>query len=733
MLAGNKIKKIIDIVLESLWLVIIFFIPVFFLRQCHNIFEIPKNILFQILTEILLFFYIVKVIILPQTKRRWAKIKLFWPAFIFIFILGISTILSQVRWFSFWGSWERRMGYLTWFHFFIFSLILFLNIKNKKQIYHILISIVFSSILVVFYGLIQSQGLDIFAWTYDPLVMGRIFSTIGQPNFLGSWFLLVLPIPLSFLYHRSFGMKVLALSFSLLLLYTLFLTKSRGAIIGLIALLGFLFFAWTWRKNKKLTIIPILCIFFTVFFLFSSQSNVQESNESAISLPLWARIKSFTNLREAGQYRLMHWRASLDLIEQRPILGYGTATQRFNFPKYYQPEFTIYEKPNIYLDYAHNDILDILLSAGVLGLISYLLLIGYVFLTGWKYFLEKSEDSNCQTIVLLLMAGLFGYLVSILFSFHVMSTLLYFWVFSVLIIILSKFPQVILKESNQGENIDLTIFKSLLIIFLLLLTIISIYFFNFKLFLSSSSLMEARRAKANEDWVESVSQHEKSIYFSQSDPYFRQEFGLTTYQLARISSTVNQQQKLKYINKGIQSIKTVPEKIRPIESLMWLPWLMTIKADLTRKETDFIEADKYFEKVAKFTPKTALIYNKWAELKISKNDNDGAIEMSNKALSLYPDLSHPDLNEEHLQKIVGEIVLAHVSLIQVYQRQQRLDEALDYCQKSIYLIVKAFPLPYPSFLGYFYQQMIFILQETGEEDLAQFWANHFKSLGVVNF
>jgi len=29
--------------------------------------------------------------------------------------------------------------------------------------------------------------------------------------------------------------------------------------------------------------------------------------------------------------------------------------------------------------------------------------------------------------------------------------------------------------------------------------------------------------------------------------------------------------------------------------------------------------------------------------------------------------------------------------------------------------------------------MIFILQETGEEDLAQFWANHFKSLGVVNF
>jgi len=63
MTAENKIKKIIDIALEALWLAIIFFIPVFLFRECHNIFEIPKNTLFQILTEILLFFYIVKVII----------------------------------------------------------------------------------------------------------------------------------------------------------------------------------------------------------------------------------------------------------------------------------------------------------------------------------------------------------------------------------------------------------------------------------------------------------------------------------------------------------------------------------------------------------------------------------------------------------------------------------------------------------------------------------------------
>jgi len=729
MTAENKIKKIIDIALEALWLAIIFFIPIFLFRECHNIFEIPKNTLFQILTEILLFFYIVKAIIFSKNKNKWTRIKNFWPAFLFIFILGISTVFSQVKWFSFWGSWERRMGYLAWLHFFVFSLILFLNLKSKKQIYRILTSIILSSILVVFYGLIQSQGLDIFGWTYDPFVRGRIFSTIGQPNFLGSWLLLVLPLPLIFLYRRKSKTKVLAILFFLILLYVLFLTKSRGAIIGLIALLSFLSFAWIWKKNKKLVIIPILCFIFIISLLFFSQTNVQRSTESEVSFPFWERIQSFTDLKEAGQYRLMHWQASLDLIRQEPILGYGMATQRFNFPKYYQPEFAIYEKPNIYLDYAHNDILDILLSAGFLGFVSYLLLIGYVFVIGWKYFLKKSEKSDSQIIVLALMAGLFGYLVSILFSFHVMSTLLYFWVFIVLIIVLSHPSRVI---SEEDKSINLTSFKSLLIIFFLFLTIASIYFFNVKLFLSSSSLLEAQKAKANNNWAESISQHERAIYFSKSDPYFRQEFGLTLYQLTRISSA-DKQQRLKWINTGIETIKAIPEEIRPIESLIWLPWLIGIKADLTKEEADFDEAERFFQRVADFTPQTALIYNKWIDLKIAQGDDQGAIEMAQKALSLYPDLSHPHLNQEHLQDITEEMSLVYINLVKIYREQGELDEALDYCSKSIYLIVKAFPLPYPSLLGYFYQEMISIFQEKGEEDVAQFWINHFESLGFVNF
>ena len=184
---------------------------------------------------------------------------------------------------------------------------------------------------------------------------------------------------------------------------------------------------------------------------------------------------------------------------------------------------------------------------------------------------------------------------------------------------------------------------------------------------------------------------------------------------------------------GIQAIKAIPEKRRPIESLMLLPWLTSVKAYLTQKEADFDKAEKLFQKVADFSPQTALIYGKWAELKIARQNNNEAIEMSEKALSLYPDLSHPHLNQEHLQSIAREMIWIYMNLVQIYRREQKLDKALDYCQKSIYLIIKSFPPPYPSFLDYFYGQMISILKEQGEEELSQFWANHLKSLSFANF
>ena len=438
-------KNKLDFILEFIWLMIVFLVPLFLIRGVHNAFEIPKNILFQSLTEVLLFFYLVKLIVdgWPGKKFLWSRVKYFWPALIFITVLGFSTIFSQVPWFSFWGSWERRMGYLSWLHFFVFALILLINIKSNRQVYRLLLITALTSFLVTIYGFIQALGLEPFEWSYNPFLTKRIFSTIGQPNFLGSWLLLVIPLSLFGIIKKKSFLRILSFISVLLLISALVLTKSRGALIGLIALIGFISFFFLWRKNKKLAMIPIFCFLSLIgLIIFINKKGID--NTRLVNYPSLYRLQTFANLKMAGQYRLMHWRASLDLIKQRPILGYGLGAQRFNFPRYYQPEFAMYEKPNIYLDYAHNDILDMLLIAGFLGLVSYLFWLGSVFWRGLKYFLNKRENG---VLVLLILAGLFGYLVSLLFSFHIMSTIIYFCLFIILVIILTRAAKLKLRSA----------------------------------------------------------------------------------------------------------------------------------------------------------------------------------------------------------------------------------------------------------------------------------------------
>ncbi|MDA2936359.1 O-antigen ligase family protein [Patescibacteria group bacterium AH-259-L05] len=740
----DKQRKI-DIVLEAIWLAIIFFIPIYFDRNLYNVFEISKNILFQGLAEILLFVFLVKLVLYtkPVIQVIKKRIKYFIPAIVFIAVLGISTLLSSVPWFSFWGSWERRMGYLAWLHFFIFAFILFTSIKNKKHVYRILFAAVFSSIFVALYGFMQAFGFDPFSWTEDPFKVKRIFSAVGQANFLGSWLLLVIPIVIYGIGKKHIVAKAFSSILLVFLVWALILTKSRGAWVGLIALIVFMSTVYLWRLKRVLVIIPIVCfIAFVGFVIFLNSVDIDKTD---LKSPLMRRLAFFTDLEEAGNYRLMHWKASVDLIKQRPILGYGLGTQRFNFPKYYRPEFAIYEKPNIYLDYAHNDILDILLAAGFIGLMSYLFLIGSVFWRGLRYFLKRQENG---VLVFLLLSGLFAYLVSILFSFHVISTLVYFWVFMVLAIVMVEK----LIESNEDFTPHLrasegfTSRKSLYILLLLVFLFASLWYFNARLYISGSYLLDARRAKAYGNWQEVILYHEQAVRFNPDDPYFRQEYALSLYQASFLipsdgmtkgeggmtregeELSQEQKQKLDILNTGIAQIQSIPDTMQPIEALIWLPWLKAEKANTTKKESDFISAEQAYEAVADFSPQTALIYNQWCNLKIYKGNNEDARDMCEYALSLYPDLSHPHLNQEHRQDLIEEMTPVYLNLAKIYQHLNNIDTAIDRAEKSVYLITSAFSPPYPDTLRQGYTILSSLYEEKGDEEMAKLYREKIESL-----
>ncbi len=445
------ISMFLDKIIEVGWLLIFGLCPIYFSLICYSDFVISQYFLFCLLTEVILFFWLTKLILsfgnrASNWKLGFRKFRILLPVLIFIIVLGLATLFSQSPYRSFWGSYARKMGYLTWLHFFVFFLILFFNLKNNKQVKRIFKIILFSSLIIIIYGFCQFLNFDFVDWLEPPSQTFRIFSTIGQPNFLGSWLLLIAPIIIYFfinIFHKLKEDKSprqqlkagLIMSLLFALVFSLVLTQSRGAWIGLF--LSFFFFSIIYnflQKQKRLAL--LLLILFILIIVFGVYVNCFPPQTNANDSFLLYRLKTLANLRNSvtGQVRFKDWQTAWSLIQEKFILGYGPETQSLNFPQYYAPEYALLEKINSYSDRAHNDFLDMLLVSGILGLISYLFLIVSVFYFGLKNIFQN----RYRLIVLVLLTGLFGYLISLQFSFHVIPTAIYFWGYMAIILRITK-------------------------------------------------------------------------------------------------------------------------------------------------------------------------------------------------------------------------------------------------------------------------------------------------------
>ncbi len=466
--------KILNVILEIGWLAIFACSPIFFAPFIYGTWQIGEYFLFQVLVEIILFVWLIKIIwFFGNQVSNW-KLGFFiiFPALIFIFILGLAAIFSQSPHYSFWGYYSRKMGYLIWLHFFAFFLILFFNLKSKKQITRIFHIIVAATGIVVLYGFLQILGLDIFSWKESPFLGYRVFSTLGQPNFLASWLLLVIPVifwalltsphlnkvretrspPLTLKGETQKGvgrffLRPVFICLFLLAIFVFILTQSRGGWIGFFFAFFFfvIIFAWL-KKQKRLTTLLLVLLFLSLIFVVAL--NLYPLPLDKGDNILVRRFKTLSHLTEAGQLRFIWWQNSLDMIKQKPVLGYGLETQHLNFVRYYQPEFAALEAINQIPDRAHNDILDILLTSGFLGLVSYLFLIGSVFWLGLRHIFKpnpqvpnpqvpnypSTQSPSTQVPILVLLTGLSGYLVSLQFSFHVIPTAIYFWAYLAIIL-----------------------------------------------------------------------------------------------------------------------------------------------------------------------------------------------------------------------------------------------------------------------------------------------------------
>jgi putative inorganic carbon (HCO3(-)) transporter len=123
--------------------------------------------------------------------------------------------------------------------------------------------------------------------------------------------------------------------------------------------------------------------------------------------------------------RLFVWERVVSLIMEKPVFGYGPDTHvkvlRKVNREYYQ-KFN----DSVIIDRAHNNYLDIAIGCGLVGLGTYLFVIGVFMVWLWKTMKQETEKPR-KILYGCIFSAFSGYLINDLFLFSVVSVSPTFW------------------------------------------------------------------------------------------------------------------------------------------------------------------------------------------------------------------------------------------------------------------------------------------------------------------
>ncbi len=265
--------------------------------------------------------------------------------------------------------------------------------------------------LACMYGVFQSFGLDIL-WPFDmDQFASRAFSTFGNPNFLSSFVIMLLPALLVY-YMRASSRKDICVYGFLVLVYLFYLSSGlcrscwiAGA-VGLVMMwmFGTLRALILQRKARVfwLVVLGVAVSYLPVFVQSTRPALVQRVAEVAQVTPSSftlevPREEIFPSLHQ----RLYMWDVSKEIFLNRPVMGAGLGNFQTAFART-QPQ-TLLNYPNLrelktLTNSPHNEFFFQLAQGGIVGLGLFLFMFMVLFLEVHDFAARKKEGDKKQLL-----------------------------------------------------------------------------------------------------------------------------------------------------------------------------------------------------------------------------------------------------------------------------------------------------------------------------------------------
>lgn len=689
----NKVdwNKIFRLLVPSFYYLALLLIPLgmSYLFPVFSPFTMVKSTYLQILTALILLFLLISFGFWRQPipgflksaryRRALLPVLIFWSALALLSIWSFNPLQS---WF---GSYDRQLGLFFYFSLLIwyaFILYYFGGFRRPRAeggaviawqtgVKNSALLMALSGALIGIYAFLQFCGYDFAIWQESQLY-SRAISTLGQPNFLGSFLLFSLAMSVYYFFSsQNFWWKFLAVFLFVWQFVGLIVSGSRSAWLAAIVVSSLVILILLWQRwlfRTLLFVTAFLTVILSIFYIFmpTRLSSLVDFNSGSLVL------------------RQYFYQAAIPVISEHPWLGVGLENGGEVIVSQYQPEWGTLMRVDAYTDKVHNSILDVIIQTGSIGLLFWLGLYLFWAWQCWRLWLKPAG----RKFALAAGAAMLAYSISLFFGIADLTSIFYLWILAALVSAgnLSLAGESTFSLKEKFSYLKNNVFKFLklssqfkIIIFRVISALLALLALA-QIYLAANSLQADYYFLQIYKTLPSRQYPTVEVLFSYLDKLSFNPIARNYYQ--RFFST--------YALSDFENIEDLSTKLlvkaHLLKNFQQLPATDYENKLVLARLSCFFEEDEraqaIFQELIDFSPWRPVVYRDFAQCLENQERPLVALKAYGRALEVLPSLHDEKLNQDHRNYLYFYTSRLHLAQAKIYKSQGELGLALNLFQQA---------------------------------------------------
>lgn len=195
----------------------------------------------------------------------------------------------------------------------------------------------------------------------------EVGASIGNSGLLAVYLLANIAFCALLAVHGGMRARFGYIALALMLTLTMVFTGNRSSTLALVIGAGVAFLAHTiWRGSLRGWRVLVVVALFTMASALPLVTRAEWARPVSSRIPALSRLSSGVD-----STRVIQWRAAVEGIRDRPLLGVGPENYQLIWSQFHHPEMNRFMRESRW-DRAHNAYLDAFATAGILGFLSFL-------------------------------------------------------------------------------------------------------------------------------------------------------------------------------------------------------------------------------------------------------------------------------------------------------------------------------------------------------------------------